>query len=332
MKHFGTSENWKGFDLGITEEEHNGFNDLILRQKHYNGWFTEDMVRKSLLNLGSCLLEKDLREWTSNYDFAQTPKTIAVIMAGNIPLVGFHDFLSVLISGHKVMVKLSSDDQYLLPNLASLLTVFEPSLKERIVFTEGKISNFDAVIATGSDSSTTYFEQYFSKFPHVFRSNRTSVAVMTGEESAKDIELLALDIFDYYGRGCRNVSHLLLPEGYDINNVFKGIVGMGDVIHNKKYGNNYDYNKAVHLLNLEPLLDNNFVLLKESKELFSPLGMLHYHFYTSPRELKEYLHQQEDQIQCVVGQEYHDFGSSQQPKLTDYADGFDTMSWLNQLK
>ena len=331
MMHFGSSADWDGFELGITEEEHQDFNELILKQKHYNGWFTEDMVRKSLFNLGSSLSEKDLKTWTANYDFAETPNTVAVIMAGNIPLVGFHDFLSVLISGHKILAKLSSDDKYLLPSLAAFLGVFEPGLKDRIQFSEGKISDFDAVIATGSNSSTTYFEQYFSKSPHIFRSNRTSIGVITGQESKEEIEILARDIFDYYGRGCRNVSHLILPGGYDINRVFEGIVGMGDIINNKKYGNNYDYNKAVHLLNQEPLLDNNFVLLKESKELFSPLGMLHYHFYNNNDELKAYLNINEDQVQCIVGRDYLPFGSSQQPGLSDYADGVDTLKWLNEL-
>ena len=168
-------------------------------------------------------------------------------MAGNIPLVGFHDFLSVLISGNKLLAKLSSDDKYLLPALAKFLLVFEPALENRIQFSEGKISGFDAVIATGSDSSSVYFEQYFSSYPHIFRSNRTSLAVLNGDESLKEIKLLANDIFDYYGRGCRNVSHLLLPRNFDLNRIFEGIVVMGEVIHNKKYGNNYDYNKAVHL-------------------------------------------------------------------------------------
>ena len=331
MMHFGSSAKWKGFELGITEEEHQDFNELILKQKHYNGWFTEDMVRKSLLSLGSLLSEKDLKIWTANNNFSETPSTVAVIMAGNIPLVGFHDFLSVLISGHNILVKLSSDDRYLLPRLASFLGVFEPDLKNRIQFSEGKISNFDAVIATGSDSSATYFEQYFSKFPHIFRSNRTSIAILTGKESKEDIEFLARDIFDYYGRGCRNVSHLILPDGYDINRIFEGIVGMGDIINNKKYGNNYDYNKAVHLLNQESLLDNNFVLLKESKELFSPLGMLHYHFYNNNDELIAYLKINKDQVQCIVGLDYLPFGSSQQPGLSDYADGVDTLKWLNEL-
>ena len=332
MIHFGKSNTWSGFELGITEEEYNQFNDLILRQKHYNGWFTEDMVRKSLLSLGGLLTKEKLSKWTNEYEYQKKPKTVAVIMAGNIPLVGFHDFLSVLISGNKLLAKLSSDDKYLLPALSKFLMVFEPKLISLIDFSEGKIADFDAVIATGSDSSSVYFEQYFSSYPHIFRSNRTSLAVLNGEESKQDIELLAQDIFDYYGRGCRNVTHLLLPRSFDLNQIFEGIVLMGDVIHNKKYGNNYDYNKAVHLLNQEQLLDNNFVLLKESVELFSPLGMINYHFYDSEEEIKEYLNQHKDQLQCVVGMEYIPFGVAQKPALNDYADGIDTLKWLNELK
>ena len=332
MIHFGKSNIWSGFELGITEEEYNQFNELILRQKHYNGWFTEDMVRKSLLSLGGLLTKEKLSKWTNEYEYQKKPKTVAVIMAGNIPLVGFHDFLSVLISGNNLLAKLSSDDKYLLPALSEFLYVFEPELKERIAFSEGKISDFDAVIATGSDSSSAYFEQYFSSYPHIFRSNRTSLAVLIGEESKQDIELLAQDIFDYYGRGCRNVTHLLLPRSFDLNKIFEGIVVMGDVIQNKKYGNNYDYNKAVHLLNQEQLLDNNFVLLKESVELFSPLGMINYHFYDSKKEIKEYLNQHKNQLQCVVGMEYIPFGVAQTPALNDYADGIDTLKWLNELK
>ena len=176
------------------------------------------------------------------------------------------------------------------------------------------------------------FEQYFSSYPHIFRSNRTSVAILNGSETTKDIELLAEDIFNYYGRGCRNVSHLLVPRGYDINKVFEGIVVMGDVVHNKKYGNNYDYNKAVHLLNREQLLDNNFVLLKESTDLFSPLGMLYYHFYDSESEVADYLDNNIDNLQCIVGEGHISFGNAQQPSLNDYADGVDTLKWLNQLK
>jgi len=331
MTHFGSNRPWEGFETGLTEDEHNAFNELIENMKHYNGWYSKDMVRKSLLQLGTVLTQDNLHDWTSHYEYNTEPKTIAIIMAGNIPLVGFHDFLCVLCSGNRVLAKMSSDDNKLLPALANIMFSFTPELEERVQFAEGKIVDFDAVIATGSDSSAVYFEQYFSSYPHIFRKNRTSIAVLTGKESKNDLEKLGMDIFDYYGRGCRNVSHLLLPKGYRIDSFFEGIVKMGDVINNKKYGNNYDYNKAVHLMNQEKLLDNNFVLLKESKELFSPLGMIHYHFYDSKEEVESYITGNKQKIQCVVGHSGIPFGQTQCPKLNDYADDVDTMTWLSQL-
>lgn len=331
MTHFGSNRPWDGFETGLTEEEHIAFNELIENVKHYNGWYSEDMVRKSLLNHGELLKKENIRDWMSNYTYCDTPKTVALIMAGNIPLVGFHDFICVLCSGNQVLAKLSSDDNKLLPALAKFLFSFTPELEERVQFSEGKISGFDAVIATGSDSSAIYFEQYFSSYPHIFRKNRTSIAVLNGKETKGDIELLGKDLFDYYGRGCRNVSHVLFPKGFNLNSFFEGIITMGAVINNKKYGNNYDYNKAVHLMNQENLLDNNFVLLKESKELFSPLGMIHYHFYESKEEVESYIDANRQKVQCIVGNEYMPFGQAQSPKLNDYADDVDTMKWLSQL-
>ena len=331
MTHFGSNRPWDGFENGLTEEEHIAFNELIENVKHYNGWYSEDMVRKSLLNHGELLKKENLRDWMSNYTYCDSPKTVALIMAGNIPLVGFHDFICVLCSGNQVLAKLSSDDNKLLPALARFLFSFTPELEERVQFSEGKISGFDAVIATGSDSSAIYFEQYFSSYPHVFRKNRTSIAVLNGKETKGDIEQLGKDLFDYYGRGCRNVSHVLFPKGFNLNSFFEVIITMGAVINNKKYGNNYDYNKAVHLMNQENLLDNNFVLLKESKELFSPLGMIHYHFYEFKEEVESYINANKQKVQCIVGNEYMPFGQAQSPKLNDYADDVDTMKWLNQL-
>ncbi len=331
MTRLGENAEWNGFESGATKEEYDAFNELILNVKHYNGWYSEDMVRKSLNNHGNVLTSEDLQQWTSIYSYSETPKTVAVIMAGNIPLVGFHDFLCVLCAGHRILLKLSSEDDKIFPFLAECLFNMEPELKERIVFSKGKLSDFDAVIATGSDSSALYFEQYFSSYPHIFRKNRTSVAVLNGKEKKEDLEKLASDIFDYYGRGCRNVSHLLLPKSYNLDAVFEGIVGKGEVINNKKYGNNYDYNRAVHLMNKEKILDNNFVLLKETKELFSPLGMLYYHFYDTEEDVHSYLEENRDSIQCVVGTNGIPFGQSQCPALGDYADRVDTMRWLNSL-
>ena len=247
-------------------------------------------------------------------------------MAGNIPLVGFHDFLSVLVSGNKIVAKLSSDDKTLLPALGQHLIEFIPGLKERIVFTSGRIGEIDAVIATGSDNSMQYFEQYFGKYPNIFRKNRTSIAVLKGDETEDDIKSLGSDIFDYFGLGCRNVSYLLLPEGFELSRFFEGVISYGEVIHNNKYGNNYDYNKAVYLMNKLEILDNNFCLLRESNELFSPLSMIHYQFYKDQSDIDNYIKEHESKIQVVVGRDYLDYGQAQCPAFNDYV-----MQWLNKL-
>ena len=331
MTSLGENKDWDNFSVGVTESEYLSLQTVINRQFSYNGWFTKENVRGSLLKLGSSLIYSDLLNWSSSYTFSNEPRTIAVIMAGNIPLVGFHDFLSVLVSGNKIVAKLSSDDKTLLPALGQHLIEFIPSLKERIVFTPGRIGEIDAVIATGSDNSMQYFEQYFGKYPNIFRKNRTSIAVLKGDETEDDIKSLGSDIFDYFGLGCRNVSHLMLPEGFELSRFFEGVISYGEVIHNNKYGNNYDYNKAVYLMNKLEILDNNFCLLRESNELFSPLSMIHYQFYKDQSDIDNYIKEHESKIQVVVGRDYLDYGQAQCPGFNDYADGVDVMQWLNKL-
>ena len=252
-------------------------------------------------------------------------------MAGNIPLVGFHDLLCVVLSGHKAMVKLSSEDNQLLPKILETLTSWNPKWREVVTTTKGKLAGFDAIIATGSNNSLQHFNQYFGKYPHLFRHNRTSVAVLDGDESEAELKSLGDDIFTYFGLGCRNVSHVLLPQNFDIDLLFKGLFHHKEAIYNKKYGNNYDYNKAVYLMNKIPLLDNNFILLRETEDLHSSLAMLHFHRYSKPEEVESYLKQHEPEIQVVIGHGYAPFGSSQSPALDDYADGIDTMDWLVSL-
>jgi len=331
MRNIGENKPWESFDIGITASEYDEFNALMGTLKHHNGWFTEEMIRKAIGNLGESLNKENLEQWCDQYTFSKKPKTIAVIMAGNIPLVGFHDFLCVLLSGNRIMAKMSSEDDKLLPVLAEFLICFYPEVKDFISFSDRNMKGFDAVIATGSNSSFLHFEQYFSKYPHIFRKNRTSIAILDGTESESQLKALGDDIFDFFGRGCRSVSHLLLPRSFEINKVFEHIVHQGAVINNKKYGNNYDYNKAVHLMNQEKLLDNNFVLLKETTLLSSPLGMLYYHFYDDVDEINSYCEEHKDSIQCRVGAGGLPFGTAQSPKLNDYADNVDTMQWLNSL-
>ena len=312
----------------LTEEEYAEVNEVVAREFHHNGWFTEDSIRQAFREISTWLTPEKLTDWTNNYAPNDHMKQIAVIMAGNIPLVGFHDFLCVLLSGHQVICKQSSEDARLLPALVKLLLLFEPDLEERIRFSDRKLVDYDAVIATGSNNSMLHFEQYFSHVPHLFRGHRTSVAVLTGDESKEELNALGVDCLTYFGRGCRNVTHLLFPEGFDLNRFFKAIVNLSDVVNNKKYGNNYDYNKAVHLMSLSKFLDNNFLLMKESDQLFSPLSMLHYQYYQRLEEVNSFLDAHRSQIQCIVGQEFIPFGQAQCPSLMDYPDGMDTMEFL----
>lgn len=328
MVALGKGDQWNGYESGVTEEEYETLNVVINKQIGFNGWFKKENVQKSLFALGGQLTEEQLSNWLINYSYSEQPKKVAIIMAGNIPLVGFHDFLCVLLSGNAAVCKLSSDDKTLLPALAHHLIEFIPQVKDRIIFTTGRIAEMDAVIATGSDNSLQYFEQYFGKYPHIFRRNRTSIAVITGEETKEDFNALGHDIFDYFGLGCRNVSHLLIPVGFDLNRFFEGIIAHSEVVNHHKYANNYDYNKAVYLLNQQALLDNHFVLLRESKELFSPLSMIHYQYYSNTEEKNAFLLTHKDQIQAIVGKDYIPFGQAQCPSLNDYADGIDTMKFL----
>ena len=312
------------------------FSDLILLSQSHNGWFTPEQVYFALQSWAEALTEDNLNEWLSKYDFSDIqPKTVGLILAGNIPLVGFHDFLSVLFSGHKVLVKLSSNDQKLLPFLAKYLISVQPDLENSITFVEGKLENFDAVIATGSNNTARYFEYYFKDKPSIIRKNRNSVAVLNGNETKDDLIGLGEDIFRYFGLGCRNVSKLFVPKGYDFKQFFEAIYQYGDIIHYEKYANNYDYNKAVFLMSLYKLLDNEFLTLKEDSSYASPISSVFYEFYDDLQTVQQRLQEDEDKIQCIVSNNLIansiPFGTTQKPKLWDYADNVDTLTFLNKI-
>ncbi|NMH26866.1 acyl-CoA reductase [Flavobacterium silvaticum] len=312
------------------------FDDFIrlidLSQSH-NGWFTPEQVRFAIVSWADALTVENLEKWLSAYHLTDhEPKTVGLILAGNIPLVGFHDFLSVLMSGNKALVKLSSNDQKLLPFLARYLVEIEPRFSNLIAFTDGKLENFDAVIATGSNNTARYFEYYFRDKPAIIRKNRNSVAILTGNETDSQLHDLGEDIFRYFGLGCRNVSKLFVPEGYDFTRFFEAIFPYGDVIHYEKYANNYDYNKAVFLMSNFKLLDNGFLTIKEDNSYASPISSVFYEFYANADVLKQRLEQDKDLLQCIVSDGFMadsiPFGQTQKPQLWDYADDVDTMDFL----
>jgi hypothetical protein len=309
------------------------FENLIQLSQSHNGWYTPEQVYFAVQSWSETLTEHNLTKWLSAYDFSTVkPKTVGLILAGNIPLVGFHDFLSVLISGHKVLVKTSSNDQHLLPFLAKYLIAVNSEFKNFIEFTEGKLENFDAVIATGSNNTSRYFEYYFKDKPSIIRKSRNSVVVLDGNESKEQMIALGEDIFRYFGLGCRNVSKLFVPKGYNFDAFFNGIFPYQDVIKYEKYANNYDYNKAVFLMSNFKLLDNEFLTIKEDTSYASPISSVFYEFYDNISEIKSRLENDRDQIQCVVSNALIEnsipFGTTQKPQLWDYADNVDTLNFL----
>jgi hypothetical protein len=309
---------------------------LIELSQSHNGWFTPEQVYFAINSWAEALTEDNLDKWLSSYDFSNVqPKTVGLILAGNIPLVGFHDFLSVVVSGHKVLVKTSSNDQKLLPFLSNYLISINSELENYITFTEGKLENFDAVIATGSNNTARYFEFYFKDKPSIIRKNRNSVAILTGNESHEDLVNLGEDIFRYFGLGCRNVSKLFVPRDYNFENFFKAIYEYKDVIFYEKYSNNYDYNKAVFLMSNFKLLDNEFLTIKEDTSYSSPISSVFYEYYDDLNEITSRLENDADQIQCIVSKDAIEnsilFGQTQKPNLWDYADNVDTLAFLKEI-
>ncbi|WNH09726.1 acyl-CoA reductase [Thalassobellus suaedae] len=318
--------------------EHNdlffdGFKHQLKLAEEHNGWFTKENIVFAIKGWTELLTQANLNKWLEHYSINITePKQVAIIMAGNIPLVGFHDFLSVLISGHKVLVKQSSNDKHLLPYLAKYLEYVAPEFKGKISFTEAKIENFDAVIATGSNNTARYFEYYFKGKPSIIRNNRNSVAVLTGNETAEDLKNLSEDIFRYYGLGCRNVSKLFVPKDYKFDAFFEGIYHWHPIVEKAKYANNYDYNKAVYLMSEFDMLENGFFMIKEDESYASPIATLFYEFYENTEQLKKKLEEDDNKIQCIVSKDFTEneiaFGATQKPQLWDYADSVDSIEFL----
>ncbi len=295
-----------------------------------NGWFTEDNINLAINNIQSQFLGKNkLEEWLQQYKITENRKKVGVVAAGNIPLVGFHDFLCGFVSGHDVLLKLSSKDEILLKHLIDTLSDWEPEIKEQVKTTE-LLKNCDAYIATGSDNSSRYFEQYFGKHPNIIRKNRTSVAILDGAESNDDIINLGKDMFQYFGLGCRNVTKVFIPKEYPMERLLEGVKAYEDIIHHHKYKNNYDYHLAIYLLNKVHYYTNDFLLLVENELPYSAVSVLHYQYYEEKKQMVDSL-QSDDRIQCIVGEGHVPFGTSQKPTLTDYADGVDTMLFLSDL-
>ncbi len=311
--------------------------DAILQAELMNQWFTNEFIERTLRTLSVCLRKEELERWIEPYanQLKNVPsnKNVAVIMAGNIPLVGFNDFLSILVSGNRFIGRLSPNDTVLLPALSRILIQFNSKWANHITFTKERITGFDAVVATGNNNSANYFNYYFSKVPHIIRKNRNGIAIITGDENDHELSGLAEDIFLFFGLGCRNVSKLYLPHGYKFEPLFNSFRRYESFFSHHKWMNNHDYYRSIFLLNQTPALDNGFVILTANQAIASPPAVLYYEYYSNMDDLLYKLSLQRDEIQVIVCKKELPVntclpGEAQKPVLSDYADGIDTMQFL----
>ncbi|MDB4014023.1 acyl-CoA reductase [Flavobacteriaceae bacterium] len=305
----------------------------LIESHSYNSWFTIDNLKLSLKNWSNSLQENIISDWLSKYNIEdKSSKKIAIIMAGNIPAVGFHDLLCSLLLNFDCIVKLSSEDKLLIPFIVKFLESRNEKLKNKVTFESEKLKDFDGVIATGNNNSHRYFDYYFSKYPNLLRKTRHSIAVLDGKESDNDLSDLSNDIFNYFGLGCRSVSKVFIPYGYDLDLLFNAFFRHKEVVNHNKYVNNFDYNKAVYLMSKEKFIENGFIILKEESKLGSPIGCLFYEFYNDKKEITKLINNNSDSIQCVVSNINFNtnikFGQTQCPNINDYADNNDTIKFL----
>ncbi len=315
-----------------TAPEHETARAAVALSFHKNGWFTEKEVKRSLNYWSEALTEENLTAWLAPYDLKyHASLDVGLILAGNIPLVGFHDIVCTLLAGHRAIIKPSSSDHALIEWLMELLVDINPEAKLWFEIRMNQMNSFDAVIATGSNNSARYFEQYFGNVPHIIRKNRTSVAVLDGNESEEELKGLVEDILSYYGLGCRNVTKVFVPRDYDLNKIFAASLPFAYVMNNNKYANNYAYHRTLMMMEQKDVLENDVLLITPSESLFSPVSVLHCEAYDNRKELSIKLEALTDDIQCVVSRDQIPFGKAQRPDLQDYADGVDTMSFLRNL-
>lgn len=298
-----------------------------------NHWFVPEFTELSVNNIAKNFLQShQLERLITQYQIADvnpSPKKVGIVMAGNIPLVGFHDLLCVFLSGYIAMIKPSSKDEVLFRYLIKKMVEWNEKVEQLIIVSE-MIKNCDAYIATGSNNSSRYFEYYFGKYPSIIRKNRTSVAILTGKETSEDLEKLADDVYQYFGLGCRNVTQIFVPENYDFIPLLNAFKKYNHLADHHKYKNNYDYNLAIHLLNKQYYMTNGSILLVQNESPFSPIGQLHYEYYTDEKEVRKKM-QNDPNVQCIVSKNDIDFGDAQCPDVCDYADGVDTMAFLKTL-
>jgi hypothetical protein len=319
-------------DFNPNDKNYSVLQEQVKSASQSNGWFTQQSIEETFKSWGTTLSREHITTWLKPYLFSNLKKSkkIALILAGNIPMVGFHDIISVWVCEYKALVKCASKDLFLLPYMTDFLT--SETGENFITYETGKLTGFDAVIATGSNNAARYFDHYFSSYPHIIRKNRNGIAVIEGNETKDELIALGKDMLQFFGLGCRNVAKIYLPEGYDLNKIFGGVYPYASLMKHAKYANNYDYNKAVFLMSSFDFLENGFFMLKEEKSFSAPIACTHYEYYKNINELSTLLDQQKDLIQCIAShldiKNSIPFGETQNPALWNYADGVDTINFL----
>jgi hypothetical protein len=323
---------WQGHASGLGEVEYTELDQAVRSAQQHNGWATEENVRHALGAWGTLLNNEGLRQWTERYpalnEHRSAPRTVGAILAGNVPLVGLHDVLCIWLSGHRARVKTSSQEPRLIPLLMTTLDRFAPGTLDAVHFAPEQLGAVEALIATGSNNTARYFDHYFGHLPRIVRRNRVSVAVLDGSEGPEQLQALGEDVFRYFGLGCRNVSKVFVPQDFVLDRLFEALYPWHPIAQHNKYGNNYEYTRALWLLDGVTFLDNGFLLLKEDAQFASPVATLFYERYNDRAELDKRLAEHAGELQCVVSQRDVPFGHAQQPALWDYADGEDTLAFL----
>jgi hypothetical protein len=330
-------------ELGkILTPENESLQTIVRKTALHNSWFTEANQWKAIAEIRAAFLQKDkLEAWSEHYFLQNTEgvpsKTVALILAGNIPLVGFHDIISVFLTGHKSLIKLSDKDPFFVPFMIEQLATLNVPIEHYFAISESRMKDFDAVIATGSNNSARYFDAYFGKYPHIIRKNRNAVGILRGDESHEDLAKLGEDIFTYFGLGCRNVSKIYVPKDYNFHPLLKALHEFNQLVLHDKFKNNFDYQFTLTILNKIQHQANGCIIMVENKAITSPIAMLFYEYYDGFEQLSKDLLERKEEIQCVVsknkieGLPCFDFGEAQKPALNDYADGEDTVQFLLQL-
>ena len=313
-------------------QETDTYQDTQFKAWAENKWFIPDYINLSGKAIAANMLQKQtLAEVANQYQIPNQqlyPKTIGLVMAGNIPYVGLQDLICIFLSGHKVKIKASSKDTVLLKQLLLHLIHQHPETAEWISIQE-MLKDCEAYIATGSDNSARYFEYYFSKYPHIIRKNRTSIALLDGTESHEELDQLADDIQLYFGLGCRNVTQIWVPQDYDFVPLLSALKKYDDYKNHDKYKNNFDYQLTIAIMNNRFYMSNDSIVLLENESPFSPISQLHYQHYDQKEKVIQQLDR--EKIQCIVGKGFIPFGKAQSPDLTDFPDGVDTLAFLINL-